>query len=183
MEKQTIHRAFGYVIFRNEVDPKVVSEDHGVVNRNIYHVESPFTFDYDPESYSREKYNHIWFYTKGRIKSTNIDTGESFEKTEGYCTLDEPHPLGRYQVEFIEPTVFYCLGPEANLKRTPVIPRVKSFRLKAGEVASFEHQTKMFLCGGSLAMRGIEISDICQLTIGEDTPIRAITPVYGLIFE
>lgn len=183
MEKQSIHRAFGYLIFRNEVGPEVVSKDHGVVSENTYHVEKPFSFDYDPTSYSREKYNHIWFYTKGRLKSTNVDTGESFEKKEGYCTLDDPHPLGRYRVEFCEPTVFYCIGPEHNLKRTPVIPRVRSVRVGVDQEALFESGTRLFLCGGSFMVDGKLISDPCQLTFSKDTKLHAVTPLYGLIFE
>jgi hypothetical protein len=183
MEKQTIHRAFGYVIFRNEVGPSVVSENHGVVNKNIYSVEKPFSFDFDPSEYTKEKYNHVWLYTEGKVRSTNIETGDFFEKSAGYCTVDDPHPLGTFRVEFLEPTVFYCLGPEANLKRTPIIPKVKPLRLSQGESVKFDKQTRIFVCSGTLNMRGVIISDICQLTVNESTELIAETSVYGLIFE
>ena len=183
METQKIHRAFGYIIFQNDVESGTTSKEHGIVNSNMYRVEGPYNPHLTKEYYKGlEHYNHVWVYTNGRIQVDNLDNGTFFECGPGYCTLEDPHPVGNFRVNFLEPTTFFCLGPEANLDKTPIMPEVSFFKLEAGNSVKMSN-CNLFFCGGKMQVNDLVVNKPSQLKIQEEKEFYAIDTVYGLIFH
>lgn len=179
--KQKVLRAFGYIIVQNDWEEGEVFSDDYCSNNTFY-----ISREIDPyltvDSYCEQDFNHIWLITSGRIDVVEESTGNVCVRTAGFCTLDVENQKGVLNASVVEPTRLYCLSANRNLKRTPIIPTVKSFKLPAGHEHICDGETKLFLADGKLSMEGIVIEGPCQIQVSSNKLVTSIADCYGLVF-
>ena len=177
-------RAFGYLILKHDIQPGETISDNFTVN-NVFNVSQKINYDVTPDTFNEKDYSHIWLFTKGSTITTNLDSGEQFVKRAGYCSVVDEHPFGNFSVEFTEPTTFFCLSPNINLKMVPVLPKVGFFHMKAGEKRVINKDAKIFLAGGVLKTLDSTkfVNELSQLVLTSDTEFEAVLDCYGYFFN
>jgi hypothetical protein len=179
--KQRALRAFGYVIVQNDWDPgEIFSDDY--CSNNTFTIEREIDSTLTVDRYSEKDFNHIWLVTSGRLDVTEAATGNVCTRGPGFCTVDVENQRGQLNVSIIQPTRLFCLSANRNLKRTPIIPSVKTFKLLSGEKYSDSNDVKLFLADGKIDMRGLTIEGPCQLLLASDREYTAVSDCYGLVF-
>lgn len=179
--KQKVLRAFGYIIVQNEWEQgEIFSDDY--CSNNTFSITRELDPHLTADRYHEQDFNHIWLITSGRVDVVEEATGSVCVRTAGFCTLDVENQKGVLNARVVEPTRLYCLSANRNLKRTPIIPAVESFKLPAGEDYSCDNETRLFLADGKLSMGGITIEGPCQIQVSAGKLLTAITNSYGLVF-
>ena len=179
--KQNVLRAFGYIIVQNDWEQGEVFSDDYCVN-NKFNIKREVDSSLTPDQFREQDFNHIWLITKGRIDVVEEDTGNVCVRRAGFCTLDVQNQIGDLELSIVEPTQLFCLSANRNLKRTPIIPALKSFKLLAGETYTTHDEMKLFLAAGELQSGVINATGPSQIQIGSNKVVTAMVDCYGLVF-
>lgn len=178
---QKVIRAFGYIIVQNDWDQGEVFSDNYCVD-NTFTIEREIDPNLTPDQFREEDFNHVWLITSGRLDVVEEDTGDVCVRRAGFCTLDVENQMGKLKLTVMDPTRLFCLSANRNLKRTPIIPALKSFKLLAGETYTTSTEMKLFLAAGELQSGVINAVGPSQIQIGPDRVVCAVTDCYGLVF-
>lgn len=182
--KQKVFRAFGYIVTRTDLEPgEGVSDEFA--DHNTFISNGPANVNLTKDEYDPKIFNHIWVITRGKCVTTVRDTGQKIFRTPGFNTLQhtDTWPLvGTLDTEVLDDMRLFCISPLHNINRTPVVPDVSFFSLKAGDKYEVLGQTKLFFCDGELVFNGINVSETSQLIIGSGH-ILATKDSFGLVFN
>lgn len=178
---QKVFRAFGYIIVQNDWDQgEVFSDDY--CTDNLFTIRREVDPSLTPDQFHEQDFNHVWLITSGRIEVTEESTGNICVREAGFCTLDVQNQRGLLKLNVAEPTRLFCLSANRNLKRTPIIPTLNTFRLRAGETYNTSSEMKLFLAAGEFQSGVINATGPSQIILSSNREITAVTDCYGLIF-
>lgn len=183
--QHTKYKAFGYNLVKNEAQMGEIVTDNTLDHfDNIFNITRPYNpnlraADYAPGT----SLNNIWLLVSGRLSFVNLYTGNTFEWTEGYCSLDTPMPIGLWSMTHEEDTVVFTITPANNLDVVPVMPDVTTFRLSSGSSTTTNGQKRIFLCSGEVSINGVAATAGKQLVISSGKTITATVDSYGFVFN
>jgi hypothetical protein len=170
--------AFGWVILKDSFDAGEIFSNE-LFTENVYTVHNPSP--HGDGRFGNTLCGYQWLYVQGRAKVTNIDTQEFTYRYPGHCNIALPEQIGTFRLEFLEPTVLFCINVHTNSARKTV-PNTGYFGLKAGEKTTVAAPTKLYLASGELIINGTKFSGHRQLHISEGREIEALADSYGYIF-
>jgi hypothetical protein len=126
-----------------------------------------------------------YYYTNGAVKVKVIETGEKLEdRTPGWLNYEHPDAsastTGNLELTFDEPTEWLCIPHKHNKNG---LPNLKSLVLQAGESATLENNTNMYLVRGQLEINTKLFVGPCQIRVRSgDSVANCFKTSYGLIF-
>lgn len=168
MEQKTFP-AFGHFIVKNDVEQGEVINDDFVKN-------GVFTADAD--------FKQIWLQVSGKVRHVEVNTGESYDRLPGHCSLTTPEPVGKWRIEPLEPYTVFCIPYiGANATEPPLIKTLRLFSLDDGQSTVIPVNTKLSLCTGSLKVGGATLPPLRQIgfTSGDKT-VTAVGKCWGFLF-
>ena len=182
--QSTKYNAFGYKLSKVEANQgEIVTEETSHHYDNTFLVSRPYDPNIVKDNITPKTVNNIYLVTKGLIRLVNLYSGATKDWSEGYCSLDDPMPLGLWaSTQEMDSTVFTFVA-HANQDLTPVMPNVTTFRLNAGSSITTSGQTRIFLCDGELSINGTAVTGSKQLVISSGKTITATTNSYGFTFN
>lgn len=157
MSKRTLHPAFGYVIARNEF-----AQSETLVVDTTAPVRS-----------------HI-FYTAGQFTWADAATNaHAIDCNVGLFIPGSESPVGVFKGEAIsDGSVFYCVDPKLN---RDYLPDVQAVTISGAH--AFPAKTKLFLCSGTVVVKGKAITAPAQIKLHSDADVISAGGVaYGLLF-
>jgi hypothetical protein len=170
----TIHRAFGYIIFKQEILANSKINNDPVFN-NVYDVT-------DVAKFGKTENGFIWLYTSGQTKITNMHTGEVHLRNPGFCNLITPEIIGKFKYEVVEDSVVFCMSGDVNDEKLP-LPLLQYFNLATDAKVELNSHTKLFLAEGSITVEGQTFIGPKQIKVGDSAKeFFANTQCYGYIF-
>lgn len=171
--------AFGWIVLKDEFEAGEIFSNE-LFKENVYTVHNPSP--YNDGRFGDTPCGYQWLYVQGRAKVTNLDTQEVSYRYPGHCNVEMIEQVGRFKVEFLEPTILFCLNGVTNAQKGGV-PNTSYFGLKAGEKRLLETNTKLFLASGELIVNGQSVSGHRQLHFTKGSKeVEAATDCYGYIF-
>jgi hypothetical protein len=172
--------AFGWLVLKDSFDAGEVFSNE-LFTENVYTVHNPSP--YSDGRFGNTLCGYQWLYTEGRVRHTNVDTGEYADRTPGYCNLVTWEKVGTFRAEFLEPTTLFCINAPTNASKGSTVPHTEYFGLSAGERRTVPNGTKLFLASGSLLINGNQMHGPRQLHFGSgDREVEALNEAYGYIF-
>lgn len=170
--------AFGWIILKDSFDAGEIFSNE-LFTENVFTVHNPSP--YGDGRFGNTPCGYQWLYVQGRAKVTNLETQEFTYRYPGHCNIDIPEQVGTFRLEFLEPTVLFCINMFNNPTRKTV-PNTLYFGLKAGEKTTTTDTTKLYLASGEVLINGVKYAGHRQLKIAEGREIEALTDAYGYIF-
>jgi hypothetical protein len=168
MEQKTFP-AFGHYVVKNEIEQgEVINDDF--IKKGV------FTADAD--------FKQIWLQISGRVRHVEVNTGESYVRLPGHCSLTTPEPVGKWRIEPLEPYTVFCI-PYAgvNVTEPALIDTLQLFTLSDGESTTIPVGTKLSLCSGSLQVGDVTLPPLRQIGFSSgDKVVTAIGKCWGFIF-
>lgn len=181
--RQIVYRAFGYIITKTEFDVgDEMTERVGYCVANRFKVDKDTNFNLTKDTFNEKEYNHIWLVTRGRVDCEVEETGFKYSRGPGFCTLVDGSPFGTIKGNIVEGLDLFCIAPNLNLNKTPIVPKVTFFKLLQGEIVEMEN-TKLFLASGVISMNDDIINTTSQVRISGKKRVRALLDSYGFIFQ
>lgn len=161
--------AFGHFIIRNDIE---IGE---VINDGEFR-DGVFTCD--------ENFSSVWVYSRGLIKTVEVNTGEERLRPAGYNNLSSPELQGTWRAVVLEPTVVFCLPPNGvNDTRPPLSKQLRYFHLAAGQSTTLEQGSKLSLFDGKLRVGDVELGGMRQVHVKSgDKAATALEDCYGVLF-
>jgi len=182
--QHTKYNAFGYTLVRTQVQKdEIITDTNHEHTDNTLLITRPYNPNFKKQSYVTDSINHIWLTTSGNIKYTNLYTGAVVNWSEGYCSLDNPMPVGFWAIDHEEDSTAFCFSPRKNLEMDPVMPDVSTFKMDIGESITVNEQKRLFLCQGQLSIEGQSVTGPTQVIISSGRTITATTKIYGFEFN
>lgn len=171
--------AFGWVILKDSFDTGEIFSNE-LFTENVYTIHNPSP--YGDGRYGNTLCGYQWLYVQGHAKVTNVDTQEITYRYPGHSNLVIPEQVGTFKVEFLEPTVLFCLNMFNNPTKGTV-PNTTYFGLKAGEKQTVPNDTKLYLASGELLVNGTNIAGHRQVHFSSGSrEVEALQDSYGYIF-
>ena len=181
--RQKVYRAFGYIITKTEFNVgDALTEDVGYCVANRFKVDKEVNFHLKQDEVDATEYNHIWLITKGKVNCVVEETGYEYSRTAGWCILTDGSPFGTIQGDIVEELDLFCIAPNLNLNKIPIVPKVTFFKLLQGEIVEIE-DTKLFLASGIININDNIINTTTQVRISDKKRVQALVDSYGLIFQ
>lgn len=182
--QHTKYNAFGYVVVNTVLSQGELINDknHEQVDNTLI-VKRPYNPNITKENYAPNSINHIWLAVEGVIRYTNMYSGDEILWDEGYCSLDNPMPVGMWVSEVEQNSSVFCLSPGINTEKDPIMPSVSTFKMNTGNTTTIVESTNLFLCKGELSVNGVAVVGPKQVVISSGKTITATSNSYGFIFN
>lgn len=181
--KQKVYRAFGYIITKTEFAVgDELTERVGYCVANRFKVDKDTNFGLTKDQLNEKEFNHIWLITRGKVNLEVEETGYKYSRGEGYSTIIDGSPFGTIKGDIVEDLDLFCIAPNLNIERTPIVPKVLVFKLLEGEETTV-FNTNLFLASGVLSVGDDVVETTTQVKITETKKLKAKTNCYGLVFE
>ena len=182
--QHTHYKAFGHSVVKTEVvkDEIIVDRNHEHLNNTVI-ISKPYNKDINTSNFVPGTFNHIWLVTKGKVSFVNLYTGATLDWDVGYCSLDNPMPVGFWVGKHELDSEFFCFSPQTNVDVVPIMPDVSTFKMVAGSSTIITEDTKLFVCAGQLQVENTSISSPTQLSISAGKTITATTDIYGFKYN
>lgn len=175
------HSAFGYVIFRTSMLAGEVLNDDLMTNNVM--VVSRQTTSTDHGRLGNTDRQYIFYIFSGSHNYRNVETGEIYTFTRGYCSLEQGLPVGTYEFNLAESGDFLCFNTFAANK-DKLLPPLEVFKLEAGKSTTLPKDIKLFLAEGLLTVDNTTVPSMKQIkVVNEDKIATAVSDCYGLIFK
>ncbi len=162
------YRAFGYLVMVNRF---FAGEDLNLppVKDNRFSVGDSFPY--------------VWMYIDGTVVSTNTATGEQKVRVAGDCTVTDPWPRGEWLVSNATDYDVLCISADTNPGKTPPLPSVAPFVMRAGESRTIGKGTRLLLAEGQIDIDGVIAAGVRPIEFASgDKNVTSITDSYGLVF-
>jgi hypothetical protein len=178
----TPYPAFGYVIFRTALlAGETLDNDNLMVNNVMTVYQQTTSTNHGMTGNTGKQY--IFYIFSGSHNYRNIETGETYTFTRGYCSLEQGLPVGTYEFNLSESGEFLCFN-NAVANQDKTLPPLEVFKLEAGESTTLPLGTKLYLGEGSLDINGVTIPSMKQIkVVNEDKIATALGDCYGFIFK
>ena len=181
--RQKVYRAFGYIISKTEFEVgDTLTEDVGYCIANRFKVDKDTNFNLTKDEVNEKEFNHIWLITRGRVDCKVEETGFEYSRGPGFCTLIDGSPFGTIQGNIVEGLDLFCIAPNLNIDKIPIVPRVTFFKLLQGESTELKN-TNLFLASGIININDNIVNITTQIKITDHKKVQALTDSYGLIFH
>lgn len=159
--------AFGYVVLRSVVEASEIVDDDTLAD-NTY--------------VSDDNFVTVWLQVDGLATHTN-DSGQTQTRVAGDSTISKPLMPGRNSIVFNERTTTFCVGPTANRNKSPKVPPLQHFAIKAGDSVVMPSGAKLFLASGAIEVGGLRINGTRQISFSSGEKLcTAVEDSLGLIF-
>lgn len=180
----TKYNAFGYIVAKTlvEKDEIVTDESHPHFENTIL-ISKTYNPDILKKNITPKTVNNIWLVTEGSISYVNLYSGATMDWGKGYCSLDEPMPIGFWASTHNMNSTVWCFNALDNQDVVPVMPNVSKFQLLTGETINTNGQHRIFLCDGELSINNTAVTASKQLIISSGKTITATTDCYGFKFN
>ena len=180
----TKYNAFGYKLTKTEAKQGEIETDETNQHYdNTFLVSRPYDPNIVKDNITPKTVNNIYLVTKGLVRFVNLYSGATKDWNEGYCSLDDPIPLGLWASTQEIDSIVFVFTAHVNQDLTPVMPNVTTFRLNTGSSITTSGQTRIFLCDGELSINGTAVTGPKQLIISSGKTITATTNSYGFTFN
>ena len=123
--------------------------------------------------------NTTLFLTKGHMVFRNKVTGALLnEHFPGEFGSDWETDLS--EAVAVEESVLFCLTAKLN---RGYVPETMPVVLDENDTATYDANTKFFLCQGTVKVNGVELTGPYQVAFKSTQAVEAITDVYGIIIK
>lgn len=175
-----IYPAFGWYVVKDSFEAGEIFSNELFFD-NVYNVHNPSP--YSDGRFGNTLCGYQWLYVKGRVRTTNLETGVYADRTPGYCNLVTWEQIGTFRADFVEPTTLFCINALTNQAKGSTVPNTTYFGLLAGQKTIIPNDTKLFLADGEILINGNLIKGGRQIHFSSgDREVEALQDSYGYIF-
>jgi hypothetical protein len=123
----------------------------------------------------------IHFWVEGRFRNFDKTRNAAMpDLVAGQLLLSSDYYAGLFEHTAVGNTRIMCVNRALN---RGFIPDVSKFELPGGSETVLPKGTKLFLCAGTLAVGGQNVSKPTQIRVTSDNSlVQAVTDCYGLVF-
>jgi hypothetical protein len=172
--------AFGYVMCRTSLLAGEVVNDDLMTNNIMVVTEETTPTNYGKIGNTDKEY--LIYIFNGIHIFENIETGQVYTLSRGYCSLDQGLPVGTYKFTVAESSDFLCFNTFINT--TKPLPPLSNFKLATGESTTLPQGTQLYLAEGLLSINNVIFPSMRQIhVVNEDKLVTATSDCYGFVFK